>query len=415
MRRPWHDCLLLGLVGPLLAVGSAAAAPLSDQSLRELPAATSLRPAEIPASAEVPDSGMTLRAAELVTKGTNQLFLEGTVGYQVSGSSGHMTVDRVSNKHTTRTSGTLRLSLWMSAGGYRQSGYYTLQWQLGQLEPNHYYYDLHSGSRPFTAPPTGCYFASMLLEEWQGSSWLYVDYRDFSNKASINNGCTPSPTSCTYSISTSTASFASGGGTGSVTVTGSPSGCSGSWSSSSNNSWLNVLSGGAGSGAGPVNLNYSVASNASTSPRNGSLSIAGKTFSVSQAGLGGPGICSASATTACMLNGRFRVSVRYRAAFDDGLPTTQASVKVVTGFSDPSYETSFFYFNNPNNIEMMVKMLDQGNTNGAGLPTIAVLFGSATPLRVELTITDTSNGTSRTYESRFNQMRGATDFTAFVK
>jgi uncharacterized delta-60 repeat protein len=218
---------------------------------------------------------------------------------------------------------------------------------------------------------------------------------------------------CSFAVSPASLTTGPTAFSASVTVSGSPTGCTGTWASSSNVPWLSVTSGGSGSGAGPFSLHLSGTANPGGQSRTGTLTIATRSFTVTQQGSGSS--CSANATTACMLNGRFRVSVRYRAAFDDGAPTTQASVKVVTGFSDPSYETSFFYFNNPNNIEMMVKMLDQGNTNGAGQPTIAVLFGSATPLRVELTIIDTSKGTTRTYESRFNQMRGATDFTAFVK
>ena len=63
----------------------------------------------------------------------------------------------------------------------------------------------------------------------------------------------------------------------------------------------------------------------------------------------------------------------------------------------------------------VLKMLDQGNTNAQGQPTIAVLFGTASPLRVELTITDTSTGAVKTYVSPFNTGLGGTDFTAFVK
>jgi lysyl endopeptidase len=130
---------------------------------------------------------------------------------------------------------------------------------------------------------------------------------------------------------------------------------------------------------------------------------------------GTPAPCVPSATTACMLNNRFQVQVRYRGAFDNNPADTNALKKSVTGFSNPNYETAFFYFNSENNIEMLVKLLDQGNTDGQGRPTIAVLFGSATPLRVELTITDTVSGAVKSYRSDFGQMRGTTDFTAFVK
>jgi hypothetical protein len=126
-------------------------------------------------------------------------------------------------------------------------------------------------------------------------------------------------------------------------------------------------------------------------------------------------LCTASATMACLLNGRFSVTVRYRGAFDDQAADTNALVKSVSGFANAKYETGFFYFNDPNNIEMLVKILDQGNTNGSGTPTIAVLFGIATPLRVELTITDTTNNVQRQYISHFTTMQGGTDFTAFIK
>jgi hypothetical protein len=87
----------------------------------------------------------------------------------------------------------------------------------------------------------------------------------------------------------------------------------------------------------------------------------------------------------------------------------------VTGFASSNFETAFFYFNSSDNVEVLLKMLDQGNTDSQGHPTIAVLFGSATPLRVEITITDTLTGATRTYSSAFSSMQGATDFTAFVK
>jgi hypothetical protein len=125
--------------------------------------------------------------------------------------------------------------------------------------------------------------------------------------------------------------------------------------------------------------------------------------------------CTANSTTACVLSNRFRVTVRFRNGFDDNPADSNASVKSVTGFANPSFETVFFYFNSESNIEMMVKILDQGNTNSQGQPTIAVLFGSATPLRVELTIFDTLKQTTKTYSSAFGRMQGATDFTAFVK
>ena len=87
---------------------------------------------------------------------------------------------------------------------------------------------------------------------------------------------------CSFSISPTSASFAATGGSASVTVS-TTAGCN--WTAVSNNSFITITSGANGSGSGTVN--YSVAANTSSLSRNGSMTIAGLTFSVSQAGTGG--------------------------------------------------------------------------------------------------------------------------------
>ena len=83
--------------------------------------------------------------------------------------------------------------------------------------------------------------------------------------------------SCTYSISPTSASPAAGATTGTVTVTAG-AGCA--WMATSNAAWLTITSGASGSGNGSVG--YSVAANAGAA-RNGTLTIAGATFTVNQA------------------------------------------------------------------------------------------------------------------------------------
>ncbi|HEU4507720.1 MAG TPA: M36 family metallopeptidase [Pyrinomonadaceae bacterium] len=87
---------------------------------------------------------------------------------------------------------------------------------------------------------------------------------------------------CSFSISPTSASFAAAGGTQSVTVT-TGAGCN--WTAASNSSFITITSGASGSGSGTVS--YSVAANGATTLRTGSLTIAGLTHSVSQAGTGG--------------------------------------------------------------------------------------------------------------------------------
>ncbi len=84
---------------------------------------------------------------------------------------------------------------------------------------------------------------------------------------------------CTYSIGTSSLSVAAGGGTGSVAVT-APGGCT--WIATSNDSWITINSGTPGNGNGSVG--FSVAANTGSGSRTGTLSVAGKTFTVTQAG-----------------------------------------------------------------------------------------------------------------------------------
>ena len=82
---------------------------------------------------------------------------------------------------------------------------------------------------------------------------------------------------CTFSLSGSSQSFAATGGTGNVTVTTS-SGCA--WSATSSESWLTVVSGASGTGAGVVA--FRVAANTTGQARAASLSIGGQTFTVNQ-------------------------------------------------------------------------------------------------------------------------------------
>jgi hypothetical protein len=84
---------------------------------------------------------------------------------------------------------------------------------------------------------------------------------------------------CTFSLSGSAQSFTVAGGTGNVTVTTS-SGCT--WNATSSESWLTVVSGASGTGAGVVV--FQVAPNTTGLMRAASLSIGGQTFTVNQAG-----------------------------------------------------------------------------------------------------------------------------------
>jgi hypothetical protein len=82
---------------------------------------------------------------------------------------------------------------------------------------------------------------------------------------------------CTYSLSPTSANFSQNAGTDSVAVT-TLTGCP--WTAVSNESWIHVTGGASGNDSGTVD--YSVDQNLTTSPRSGSMTIAGHSFTVDQ-------------------------------------------------------------------------------------------------------------------------------------
>jgi Zn-dependent metalloprotease len=121
------------------------------------------------------------------------------------------------------------------------------------------------------------------------------------NDGTTHTAATNVPTdcggTCTYSISPTSSSQPASGGTGSVSVTAG-AGCA--WSAVSNASFITITSGTSGSGSGTVN--YSVAANTGTASRTGTMTIAGQTFTVNQAGITGGGV-------ELILNGGFENAV----------------------------------------------------------------------------------------------------------
>src|SRR5579859_6248294 len=85
---------------------------------------------------------------------------------------------------------------------------------------------------------------------------------------------------CAYTLSSASVSYSSGGGSGSVNVT---AGSSCGWTATSNVGWITITSGTSGTGDGTVS--YSVAANTSSSTLTGTVTIAGQTFTVIEAGI----------------------------------------------------------------------------------------------------------------------------------
>jgi hypothetical protein len=93
------------------------------------------------------------------------------------------------------------------------------------------------------------------------------------------SGDGPPPAECTFAVEPTQVTVGADGWEGTVTVnTAAP--CS--WNASSNAPWIIVTS---GAGTGPGEVRYRVEANPSTSPRAGTLTVAGQTVTVEQAGV----------------------------------------------------------------------------------------------------------------------------------
>jgi hypothetical protein len=97
----------------------------------------------------------------------------------------------------------------------------------------------------------------------------------FFDISGVNFTVTPG-SGCTFSINPISQTLTAAGGTGSTTVTAGV-GCA--WTAVSNDAWITITSGAAGSGGGTVS--YTVAANIGIA-RTGTITIAGQTFTVTQ-------------------------------------------------------------------------------------------------------------------------------------
>ena len=113
--------------------------------------------------------------------------------------------------------------------------------------------------------------------------------------------------------------------------------------------------------------------------------------------------CQASAEAACLQGGRFRATLTYN---DPG--GNSGNGKVATG---RSADTSLFYFFEPKNWEVMVKVL-----NGCAINGYFWVYGSAsTDVGFTLKVQDLETGAERTYSNPLGELaKGISDGQAFA-
>jgi hypothetical protein len=108
--------------------------------------------------------------------------------------------------------------------------------------------------------------------------------------------------------------------------------------------------------------------------------------------------CIGGKNQLCLLNKRFAASVRWRNQYN--------GASGEGGASPMSDLTGAFYFTDPGNLELMVKMLDFGDR-------IAVFYGTLSDLEYTLTIQDTVTGKIKTYTNPAGRFCGGLDNSGF--
>jgi hypothetical protein len=117
--------------------------------------------------------------------------------------------------------------------------------------------------------------------------------------------------------------------------------------------------------------------------------------------LGGPaGPCVAGDGSLCLLGGRFRVAVRFRA---QNVPGAGQAVP-------QSDQSGLFWFFDAANIELIVKMIDGQGLNGF----FWTYYGGLSDIEYWITVTDTQTGQTRTYHNPPGSLCGQGDVNAFA-
>lgn len=123
-----------------------------------------------------------------------------------------------------------------------------------------------------------------------------------------------------------------------------------------------------------------------------------------------PPTCTASDTQACLINGRFRVSVAYLNQFaNPPRPGSFLVKKLREGAQNP--DVAIFGISSAEAIEVVVRIQD---TRPFGANRFDVYYGGLTDLEYTVTVTDTQKNVTRTYRNPPGTVGGGVDRTSFT-
>ncbi len=121
------------------------------------------------------------------------LSLVGSGSYDISGNTVVLRADKIQNNEFGGRSGTIRLELWAFSSPYPGTtfGYKLASYVLGQLDGGYYYYNINSGSIPFSLPASGAWYFSLQVREYTATGsdgYTTRDYLNFSPYVRVAGG-----------------------------------------------------------------------------------------------------------------------------------------------------------------------------------------------------------------------------------
>jgi hypothetical protein len=153
-------------------------------------------------------------------------------------------------------------------------------------------------------------------------------------------------------------------------------------------------------------------SNGLTSPNVGALAVTPGRPSILYAGTAGNSLfqltvreagtsCVPGGTTLCLAGERFRVEASFRSSSSSSVSSAHTlSISSATGG---------FWFFDPDNLELVVKVLDGRSLNGH----FWLFYGALTNVEYTLTVTDTESGAVKTYFNPQGRLASVADTSAF--
>jgi len=130
---------------------------------------------------------------------SSTVSFSGNYSYSFGGGTALLKVDTVTNNGSTAT-GNLRLALLMATSPYPASGYTTATYAIAPIAAHSSISNVNSGSIPFTLPPTGCYYITLVLQEQISGNWTDDDEGGFSLTIDVGGGCIASFTATPSTI-----------------------------------------------------------------------------------------------------------------------------------------------------------------------------------------------------------------------